>query len=309
VLAAYNVAYKLSYINGSLNIANNLWNPSWLLFGPSLYFAVRNSKDSLLHTKQLFLHAIAFMVFLVYYLILRFSPNSNTYFLQSYEVLFSIVPISLASYVVILYPTLKQEALTKEGCIDLFFLVIAFFVGLIFITALMLLCKYIIVIETGIDYYNYINYLLVGLFIFILTFLIATPNTHFISEQLTRSAYSKSSLKEEQVKIYINRIEEHFKAPESFRRYDISLDSLSRDLNIPKRHLTQVFNVHLKKSFYRYVAAVRIDYAIGLMQGSALTIEALAHECGFSSKTSFNNYFKAATGLSPMAYLNNKLDA
>jgi AraC-like DNA-binding protein len=67
-----------------------------------------------------------------------------------------------------------------------------------------------------------------------------------------------------------------------------------------------LFNDYLGKSFYRIIAEYRIENAICILKekGDSLTIEALAYESGFSSKTSFNKYFKEITGYLPSEYRN-----
>ncbi len=84
----------------------------------------------------------------------------------------------------------------------------------------------------------------------------------------------------------------------------VSLDMLAQQTAIPRHHLTRVFRTHYKKSFYQYIAGTRIEYAISrlLEKGDTVTLESLSYECGFNSKTSFNRYFKAYTGMNPSEY-------
>lgn len=310
LLAVYNVGYTLTYTNGIISLTHSLWNPSWLLFGPFLYLAVNNRTQQLHFTKRLILHCLPFLIALGGFFVLKFWSGNDTnllLFIKWYDGLFFVVPISLGWYVVMLLPVLKKEAVIEEGSADLFFLILAFFITLVLMIVIQYLCQHILKLETGINYYSYINYLLIAMVVFTLTFLVVKPQAKFINQQVN-GAYAKSPLKPEQVKAYIQKIEGHFKNEQSFLQYNVTLESLSQALNISKPHLTQVFNIYLNKNFYTYLADYRIEYALSLIHHSNMTVEALAYECGFSSKTSFNRYFKANTGYSPIAYLNKKVE-
>ncbi|GGH05708.1 hypothetical protein GCM10007415_47680 [Parapedobacter pyrenivorans] len=84
----------------------------------------------------------------------------------------------------------------------------------------------------------------------------------------------------------------------------VSLDMLAQQTAIPRHQLTQVFNGYYKKSFYQFIAVTRIEYAIQriLERDDTVTLDSLSYECGFNSKTSFNRYFKAYTGMTPSEY-------
>ncbi|WP_316819693.1 helix-turn-helix domain-containing protein [Pedobacter gandavensis] len=122
------------------------------------------------------------------------------------------------------------------------------------------------------------------------------------------NSYSNSTLKFDVAQRYQQQILELFEQTEIYLRSDISVDLLSKELGIPKHAFSQIFNVYLKKNFYSFVADYRILYAINKIElnRGILTLESLAYESGFNSRTSFNHYFKKHTGLTPNEYqLNN----
>src|SRR5690606_35407387 len=84
----------------------------------------------------------------------------------------------------------------------------------------------------------------------------------------------------------------------------VSLDMLAQHTSIPRHQLTRVFSGYYKKSFYQFIAATRIEYAIRRISecDDTLTLDSLSYECGFNSKTSFNRYFKVYTGMTPSEY-------
>jgi len=89
-----------------------------------------------------------------------------------------------------------------------------------------------------------------------------------------------------------------------FLNPDLSLDILAQQTSIPRHQLTQIFRLHYQKSFYQFIAEMRIEYAISRVSEmtDTVTLDSLSYACGFNSKTSFNRYFKVYTGMTPSEY-------
>jgi AraC-like DNA-binding protein len=90
-----------------------------------------------------------------------------------------------------------------------------------------------------------------------------------------------------------------------YKNSGLSIDDLAARLNVPPNHLSQVINQKEMKNFYDFVNAYRVEEfkrLIALQKNRQFTLLSLAHDCGFSSKTSFNRCFKKATGLAPSEY-------
>jgi AraC-like DNA-binding protein len=86
---------------------------------------------------------------------------------------------------------------------------------------------------------------------------------------------------------------------------DLALPDLASRVGATPHQLSQVLSVHVGLSFFEYVnglrvAAVRATLARPQSVGRPLLEVAL--ECGFGSKTAFNDAFRRATGMSPSAY-------
>ncbi|MEM6646540.1 MAG: helix-turn-helix transcriptional regulator [Bacteroidota bacterium] len=86
---------------------------------------------------------------------------------------------------------------------------------------------------------------------------------------------------------------------------DLRLGDLATALGLSERMLSQVLSEAMRQSFYDVVnhyrvAAVRQRLADS--RSAHLTLLAVAMECGFSSKASFNRVFKKQTGLTPSVY-------
>lgn len=87
---------------------------------------------------------------------------------------------------------------------------------------------------------------------------------------------------------------------------ELTLAELAKTLNVHPHNLSQVINTFEGKNFYDYINLKRIEEfkrVVALPENRKFTLLALAHDCGFNSKTSFNRNFKNLTGLSPSEYL------
>ena len=86
----------------------------------------------------------------------------------------------------------------------------------------------------------------------------------------------------------------------------LSMDRLADYISIPKAVISNYLNNHLGSSYYEWLAGYRIKHAILLLEDENLDykLEAIAYACGFSSKTTFNRYFKSIVGVLPSLYRN-----
>ncbi|TDQ76289.1 AraC-like DNA-binding protein [Sphingobacterium yanglingense] len=84
----------------------------------------------------------------------------------------------------------------------------------------------------------------------------------------------------------------------------LSLDKLSNHVGIAKSVISHYLNNQLHLTYYEWLATYRIRHAKAILMefGSEYKIEAVAHSSGFSSKTTFNRYFKERVGVLPSAY-------
>ena len=91
---------------------------------------------------------------------------------------------------------------------------------------------------------------------------------------------------------------------------DLSLEILASRMKMSRHHLTQLLNEKLEKNFYSFINEYRIEEAIDRLNDPSLQVNilSLAFDCGFNSKSSFNNYFKKITGTTPTAYRKQQLE-
>lgn len=86
---------------------------------------------------------------------------------------------------------------------------------------------------------------------------------------------------------------------------DLSLDKLSKDLNVNRSYLSSAINNVMGKNFNAYINEYRISEAINMLNADKNTIDDIYFSCGFNSKRTFYNSFKRITGISPGEYLGN----
>lgn len=90
-----------------------------------------------------------------------------------------------------------------------------------------------------------------------------------------------------------------------YRKPDLTLSSLSNQIRIPVHYLSQVINEKINCHFLDFINRYRIEEAkSSLIDQSSenYTIEAIAYEVGFNSKSTFYSAFKKVTNTTPANY-------
>ncbi|OJJ14417.1 hypothetical protein BKI52_42295 [marine bacterium AO1-C] len=91
-----------------------------------------------------------------------------------------------------------------------------------------------------------------------------------------------------------------------YRQTNLKLEQLSEQTGITTKQISFILNHHFKKGFNDFINEYRIQEAIDQMNENALkntTMEGIALDVGFSSRSTFYRAFKKVTGESPTAYL------
>ena len=84
---------------------------------------------------------------------------------------------------------------------------------------------------------------------------------------------------------------------------NLSRDKLLEELNIPKNKFAQLFKKFAQTSYAHFVNDLRLEHACSLLrQHSNHTIEAVAHDCGFSSTSTLYTLFYQKYGMTPNEY-------
>jgi len=86
---------------------------------------------------------------------------------------------------------------------------------------------------------------------------------------------------------------------------DLSRRDLAEEMNLTEVQISRLLNEGLSSNFYELINRYRISESEDRIRSGRLneiTIQALAHEVGFKSKSTFNKTFKEQTGLIPSEY-------
>jgi len=105
---------------------------------------------------------------------------------------------------------------------------------------------------------------------------------------------------------YSNRLIDHISTNKPYLNPDLSLRELANQIDIHPNHLSWILNQSIGKNYNEFINQYRIDAFKSMArarENENLTIEGLAYESGFNSKTVFNTYFKRETGLTPREFL------
>lgn len=115
---------------------------------------------------------------------------------------------------------------------------------------------------------------------------------------------------------YTNKIEENvahntllnittvFEERKIYKRPDLTLSLLAKELSVRPQFLSQLLNDNLNKSFNQFINEYRVEEAKRLLKEDAhLKIDAVGIECGFNSSSTFYSTFKKVTGTTPSNYV------
>ena len=117
--------------------------------------------------------------------------------------------------------------------------------------------------------------------------------------------YSKSSLNVENILEIHAALIKVLNEKQPYLNPELKLTDLAVLLGVHPNHLSQVINSQCGKSFYDLINERRIQefiFRLKQKESKQYTLVALAFDCGFNSKASFNRNFKKYTQLTPSDY-------
>ena len=112
-------------------------------------------------------------------------------------------------------------------------------------------------------------------------------------------------LSEEQFLKYADKLETILSEQQVYLDPELSLNNLSEFLGIPAYQVSEVINRHYKLSFFDLINQFRVNEVKKRLINPAynhFSVLAISMDCGFNSKSSFNNAFKKITGTTPSEY-------
>jgi AraC-like DNA-binding protein len=129
--------------------------------------------------------------------------------------------------------------------------------------------------------------------------------TPSLSAEQEREKYAKSGLTKERLEQLYQELVRLMKEDRVYTKTDLSIDDLASNLRVHANHLSQVINEKVGKNFYDFVNQYRLEEFKRILsdpRNHKHTLFALAIDCGFNSKSSFNRHFKKVSGQTPSQY-------
>jgi two-component system response regulator YesN len=83
---------------------------------------------------------------------------------------------------------------------------------------------------------------------------------------------------------------------------DISLDDVSREVDISPYYFSKLFKEETGENFIEYLTSVRIGRAKQLIAGSDMSMKEICTEVGYSDPNYFSRIFKKNVGVTPTEY-------
>ena len=120
-------------------------------------------------------------------------------------------------------------------------------------------------------------------------------------------AYQLTREKRDQI---LALIEEYLETAKPYLKHGYSLRNLSEDLDVAYTYLSVIINREYGLNFNDFINKYRIKYLRSLMESPdahMYTLEGLANQAGFSSRSTFYRAFQKTTGKMPSAFMRDML--
>ena len=104
----------------------------------------------------------------------------------------------------------------------------------------------------------------------------------------------------------IRVLEHYFHTQKTYLQPNLSISQVAVETQIPNRDLSYIINNYYQKRFNDYLNEMRLAHFLSQIDSNTLdnlTIEAIAFDSGFSSKSSFYRAFNRFYGCTPSEYL------
>lgn len=299
--------------------------PLVLLHGPLLYLYVYSAFKRKISRKQLF-HLLPFAFFFSYIFyqlvivgvaksyqeIQAFFINSD-WVIASFEV---IIHLALVVYVIFTINVLRRYqqnlphyySFVDGVSIQWLRLVL---LGLVLIAGFLLLSVLLSDFLTVISlrYKAYLFYGSLSILPFYLLFY-GVKNQVFYHTELAefkeqKIKYQQSGLTQDNIASIAKSLEVMMLKEKPFLDGQLTIAKLATMMKVHQKQLSQVINEYHQTNFFNYINQYRVEEFKTRVQNPTynhFSLLAIALDCGFNSKSSFNNVFKQIAGQTPSAY-------
>ncbi len=326
----------LNYTHYILNIISlfSFANSFVFLSGPLLFIYVYMQLYGKLSYK--WLHFIPFALYFIYYLfyfnlqtealkynayiyaynvdlpLISQAERRSYFFINSLKIQPYYSLLSLVHYCIyqlsLLYIVLKYFSKRSIKFFSINDLRLRWIRNLIIIFLLMFLISGAVRLTVELSTLNYLGGTMLAGVIYIISFNYITRSVFFKDEssiEKTALKYAKSSLSDDEKRKILKKIKEIMEYEQLYKDNMVSLSILSKKVGVSSNHVSQAINECLQQNFYDFLASYRIEEAKKMLRSNKyknLTIEQIAYEVGYNSKSAFFKAFKTITHESPSLY-------
>lgn len=293
----------------SFAILFNIGLPLGVIYGPLIYLSYKKEIGKVTYSIYYYLHFFPFFLLFCMYLLNVMDLDQTGYFsILYYRMYFISMALSLLVYSIITGLTQQDKQKPVDASKEKLIGWLNFITGCI---SLFLVFTLITMFNVGSNEFGFdpklIVYGLIMTCVLLMLYylLIESKKSAIVTLPERKDSTIKKHLPYMEQNEFIIRVKQALEESELYLNANLTLEMLAEKLDIPKHHVSPLLNLYFGKNFYQLIAEYRIEYAKKrLEEDITITIESLAYECGFHSKTSLNKYFKEFTGIVPSQYRN-----
>jgi AraC-like DNA-binding protein len=280
-----------------------------LLISPALYLYMKESLSNIRNTKFNLYHFLPFLFVNIGYVLFYYSFNASIEYQINLQSTIKINEgISIVYFVVYLYLTSKflyqNKSSYSKGRYNLLYklnliFLIFFIIWIVYILAELIYFQYYMEL---VYYYPIMVLLAIILYYLSLQVLIHSQFLPHIKETFKRKTFVLSENDSIQL---LNKLNILMEEEKPFLNDGISMSSLADSIGTNPKTLSFIINEYAKKNYNDYINAWRIKEVKTRLNNKKYKhykMLAIAYDCGFNSKSTFNLAFKKATGISPSKY-------
>jgi AraC-like DNA-binding protein len=296
-----------------------------LVLGPLIYFYVKKSTfNEVKIDKRFFAHLLPFIVlffFMSIYYFMNGQTIKNDIISKGYtKALPAIKYIQIIVYShFVVYSTLAIRLVAvyrnylRENYSEIYFTFLKWLQLLLggFIVIWVLNILQILLGFTGKHSEILFSFTTIGIFAFANLIVVAAirfPEIFHYKIPIVKQKYEKTMLSENEKQEYVEKLKKLMISEKLFLSSTLSLSDISQKLRVQNHISSQIINSGFGKNFYDFVNIYRVEKCKKLIEEDSCrtkTLLEIAYECGFNSKSVFNDSFKKHTGITPSSYRKN----
>jgi AraC-like DNA-binding protein len=306
----------------------NFSQPAIFLIGPLFYFWFYRSIQ-LRPPKFRAFHLIPFFLYLGYYFYFYLQPNYFKKVVYSWNrwpelgretvvIQFNPDPLGINEYFVVICAfslliywllsvrlgfLIRKEA-SKEIKNQLVIVMLAVYGFLIF---LYLFSRFYFTRDLG----DFIPMIFLNAIVYFVSGILITQSDILKKNPFKENEkYKKSTLPKEIKDKICRQIVDALEQDKMFCQQNLSLTMIANEIGAKPHHVSQVINESMGTNFFKLLAKSRIEEACRLlsdMNTNTMSIQDLAFQVGYNSKSAFIKAFKSQTGTTPSVYRKNSI--